>query len=415
MINQARRANGRFMGAGAIIGVIIVVAGFVAFGYFGATRTESSTSQPKTAPAVNGSCSAYGDEWLTYKHDSQRTGYSNFNFTSTTGKFLGQLVWHSKTSGFSEMVSAHHELFAAEYELDALNSSNGALLWSVSTGAGPSPTLSSDGKVVYAGSNLRGGGGLSAYDPASGHSVPASNQAPDVADACANAAYLSSGNGGFRYPTTDGRVVYSVIYNGTVTAFSANSGALIWKQILPGAQTSTEASNATTSTFSFNTSVTRTITVTVNQGVIGDNTPPLAGGKLFVTTRGGHVYALNATNGKQVWSTSLGATIYDPRASSAVGYGKLFLGTSKGLLAVSTFDGSVAWQAQLGSAYAWTPTVVDKTIFIADDNGTLYQFDANNGALLWHFSGLGRGWVSEPIVADGLIVIDSNNGVFAFR
>jgi glucose dehydrogenase len=241
-------------------------------------------------------------------------------------------------------------------------------------------------------------------------------QAPGVADACETAAYLSSSNGGFSYPTTDGRAIYSVTYNGTVTAFSANSGALIWKMILPeAAQTTIEASSTTTSTSSSQANVTRTITVTVNQGVIGDNTPPLAGGKLFVTTRDGHVYALNATNGKQVWSTSLGATIYDPRASSAVGYGKIFLGTSKGLLAVSTSDGSVAWRAQLGSAYAWTPTVVDKTVFIADDNGTLYQFDANNGALLWHFSGLGRGWVSEPIVADGLIVIDANNGVFAFH
>jgi outer membrane protein assembly factor BamB len=464
MINQARRKNGRLIGS-VIIAAVVILAGIVTSNYLGGSvrlgRTSTtnpavtnfSTSRTNTILPLteNGSCAAgaaYKDEWLTFKHDSQRTGFSSSNFSSPEGRFLGQLAWQSKFAGISEMVSAKHMLFAAEYELNALNSSNGALLWSIQSGAGPYPPLSSDGKLVYLGSNL---GGLVAFEPASGHNMLASGQVLTLGAAaiCGDVAYVSSGPGGMGYPqtptgsllslnlttgttlwnvslkegsfigypTTDGRLVYSVVNNDTVVAFASNSGALVWKEVLPQAsQTVTAPGNVTISSASSST-VTgpRTVTVTLFGGQNIVETPPLAGGKLFVTTMDGHVFALNATNGNRVWTAALGAPVDDPRSSSAVGYGKIFLGTSGGLYALNASDGSVAWKARLADKDPGTPTVVGGSVFVADRNGTLYQFDADKGSLLWHFSGLGGGYVGEPIVADGLLVMDVNSGVFAFR
>lgn len=460
MINQARRATGRLV-ITIVIASIVILAGILASTYLGASLTGTgtsttvaslSTSHPSTTPAAGengcGAGSAYTDGWLTFKHDSQRTGYSSSNFSSTSGKFMGQLVWQSKPAGISEMVSIQHKMFAAEYELNALNSSNGALLWSIQTGAGPYPPLSSDGKLVYLGSNQ---GGLYAFNATTDKNAPIGNVMTLGHSAiCGDVAYVSSGPGEsfggapsitgsllamnlttgttlwniklttgsfIGYPTTDGQLVYSIINNDTALAFAANSGALVWKEVLPQAsQTVIAPGNVTISSTSSSTATgPRTVTVTLFGGQNLVETPPLAEGELFVTTVDGHVFALNATNGNEVWSKGLGAGIDDPRSSSAVGYGKIFLGTSGGLFAVNISDGSVAWRAQLGDAHPSTPTVVDGSVFIADGNGTLYQFDASNGTLLWHFSGLGGGWVSEPIVADGLIVTDANNGVFAFH
>lgn len=431
MILKAHRAIGRLAG-GIIVIALIVVAGVAVSFYAGAFRatTQSSTSLSRSQTAStsastsltetsltrlqNGSCgvaAAYSDDWLTFKHDPQRTGYSSFSFSSTpAGKFLGQLAWQNKTGGGSpDIVSALGEVFVATYWLFALNLSSGSEQWNVTTGAGPAPPLASDGRFVYLGSNQ---GGLYEFIPKNGGHEVVGYDVKDLGSTaiCGHVAYVASANSRsfgssllamnlstsstfwqvklssdyfLPYPTTDGRLVYSVINNNTVAAFDAGSGALVWKEAVP------------------------------QPGIV--ESPPLADGDLFVTTLGGQVFALNATNGKEVWSMSLGAAIKDV-ASPAVGYGKLFLGTSEGLSAVNVSNGSIAWRAPLGNAdISMVPTIVDGSVFIANDNGTLYQFDADHGTLLWQFSGLGRGYATQPIVTDQLIVIDGENGVFAFH
>ncbi len=449
MLTQSRDAIGRSAAAIAVV-AIVVLAGVIASSYLGAPRggtktsTGSSASQASGAPSPeNGNCSvgaAFADEWLTFKHDSQRTGYSPFNFSSSAaGRFAGQLVWQNK-SGFSEMAATQTELFVAGYWLFAINMSSGRGLWTETTGAGPAPPIASDGKTVYLGANT---GGFYAFNATTGASAPVGNVTTlGSAAICGDTAYITAERGEFDqppapessilavnltsgknlwevdlatqsfagYPTTDGRIVYSVVDNSTIVAFAADSGAVLWKKAFP------QGLNSTSSTTQYVTTSgnrTTTIDLTLPNGVV--QTPPLAYGELFVTTTDGHVFALNATNGNEVWARSLGVGIVNLRASSAVGYGKVFLGTSGGLYAIDASNGSIAWKAPLASFQTSTPTVVDGSVFIADSTGTLYQFDASNGAQLWHFTGLGEGYVSEPIVAGGLIAVDGNNGVFAFR
>ncbi len=413
----------------------------------GPTTTANDTSavdlqvSTPTPSFQNGSCGAgpaYADSWLLFKHDSERTGFSSYNFsTSSAGKFLGQIAWRN-SSGFSEMIATQSELFVASYWLYALNLTNGKGLWTETTGAGPAPPIAADGNMVYLGENV---GPLTAFNATTG----ANSQIGDTMTLatvaiCGDVAYVNSGPGRFPgggptdslqalnltsgqdlwtlnlasgffssyYPTTDGHMVYMLMDNGTVFAYSAASGTLVWRQTIP---------LVPVTTVSTITGSNRSVTVVVNPNAADDfvETPPLSGGKLFVTTTFGMMYALNATNGGMVWSTDLGTKITDARGSSAVAYGKIFEGTAAGLLAIYATNGSIVWKAPLNSTDTGTPTVVDGYVFIADFSGTLYQFNASNGALLWSYTGLGVGYVSEPIVADGFVAVDGNHGVFAFR
>jgi outer membrane protein assembly factor BamB len=307
------------------------------------------------------------------------------------------------------MISIQNEVFTAQYYLDALNLSGGEVLWSFASGIGPAPPMSSNRGLVYLGSNL---GALVEFNPVTGQAEPFSDQAMVLASSaiCDNVAFVTS-VAGFGYPskptssmlaidlntgatllsvnltsgqfqgfpTMDGRLVYSTITNNTVVALTTSSSQLVWKR-------------------------------SFSQNII--DTPPLVNGELLVTTADGHVYALNSTDGNEVWSTNLGE---GTDSSASVGYGEMFLGSSDSLFALSLINGSILWKAELGSSSSVAPTVVDGSVFVADNNGTIYQFQASNGTLLWHFSGLGVGYVSEPIVTEGLVVIDGNNGVFAFH
>ena len=454
MVTRARPGVGR-LAITLIVALIVIIGGVATYAYLATetasnsttTTTSTSTTNPQvetpTPTFQNGSCGtgpAYADSWLLFKHDSERTGFSSYNFsTSSAGRFLGQLAWRN-SSGFSEMAASQSELFVASYWLYALNLTNGKGLWTETTGAGPAPPIAADGNTVYLGENV---GPPTAFNATTG----ANSQIGDTMTLatvaiCGDVAYINSGPGpgefqngpptdslqalnltsghdlwtldlasGFfnsYYPTTDGHMVYMLMDNGTVFAYSAASGTLVWRQTIPLVPVTT----VTTSTGS-----NHSVTLVENPNAADDfvEAPPLSGGKLFVTTTFGMMYALNATTGSVVWSTDLGTNITDARGSSAMGYGKIFEGTAAGLLAVNATDGSIVWNVPLNSTDTGTPTVVDGYVFVADFSGTLYQFNASNGALLWSYTGLGEGYVSEPIVADGFVAVDGNHGVFAFR
>ena len=377
----------------------------------GTTTTLTLASGPVGVSCVSHAAST--DQWLTFKVGPQRTGYTNASFVGTGGRFLGQLSWHNGDVGLTyEMVSLYDRVFAANYYLNALSLSNGSLLWSNATGVGPYPSMASDGRIVFFGSN---GGGLVAFDPLTGKEMTTMNQvmALGATAICGDVAYVSSvagsgyphypsgsllainlttgqtlwsvdlSSGQFEgFPTTDGRFVYSIITNNTLLAYSAGTGQLVWSKAFPQNLTSA---------------------------------PPISDGELFVSTVDGRVYAFNAANGNEAWSTKINGVVGDARSSVAVGHGEVILGTSEGLYALNATNGLVVWRAGTDGTTLGTPTIIEGVIFVADQGGTLYEFNASDGAQLWSYAGLGVGYVSEPIIANGFVVVDGNNGIFAFH
>jgi hypothetical protein len=111
----------------------------------------------------------------------------------------------------------------------------------------------------------------------------------------------------------------------------------------------------------------------------------ISGGKVFVGTEMGNLYAYNATTGAQSWKFSTGGPIL---ASVAVSGSRVFFGSMDGAVyAVDTTSGGQAWKAQLSTytGFSTAPVLADNKIMIGGRNGIFYALDPNSGSVLWQY------------------------------
>jgi outer membrane protein assembly factor BamB len=118
-----------------------------------------------------------------------------------------------------------------------------------------------------------------------------------------------------------------------------------------------------------------------------ESSPLLHGNRLFVGSWDHNVYALNAKNGRKIWSFQADDQV---NTSAAYWKGRLFIGSDGGTLyALSAKTGKLLWSAQsqskFGSREFWyaTPTVAYGRVYIGNTDGTMYVFGAKTGNLLW--------------------------------
>jgi len=118
-----------------------------------------------------------------------------------------------------------------------------------------------------------------------------------------------------------------------------------------------------------------------------ESSPLLKGSRLFVGSWDHRVYAINAKNGKKIWSFEGDNQI---NTSAAYWNGRVFIGSDGGTLyALSAKSGKLLWSAQsqskFGSREFWyaTPTVAYGRVYIGNTDGTMYVFGAKTGHLLW--------------------------------
>jgi outer membrane protein assembly factor BamB len=137
----------------------------------------------------------------------------------------------------------------------------------------------------------------------------------------------------------------------------------------------------------------------------GYSTPALAGGRIFVLgSRAGDEYAiaLDATDGKQVWSTRIGAVGRDgppsypgPRSTPTVDGDRLYaLGSDGDLACLDTAAGKIVWHKNLGKdlegnrgfwAYAESP-LIDGDVLVCTPGGskaTLAALNKRTGDVIW--------------------------------
>jgi outer membrane protein assembly factor BamB len=73
------------------------------------------------------------------------------------------------------------------------------------------------------------------------------------------------------------------------------------------------------------------------------------------------------------------------------------------------------WSAPLGGASTSSPSVVDGTVYVGANDGKLYAFDEDSGALEWSTPGLGGAVTSSAAVANGVVyvTVQSKKKLFA--
>jgi len=105
-------------------------------------------------------------------------------------------------------------------------------------------------------------------------------------------------------------------------------------------------------------------------------------GKVFVGTKSGNLYALDAKTGKEAWKYASGSAILHTVACAD---GKVVLACIDGSVrAVSESDGSEVWRFQENQWYAFSaaPLLADGSVFIGQRQGVFFALDLRNGKRL---------------------------------
>jgi outer membrane protein assembly factor BamB len=116
--------------------------------------------------------------------------------------------------------------------------------------------------------------------------------------------------------------------------------------------------------------------------------PVVSGGKVFIggsVGLEGHMYAFDAATGATLWVGPPQASFFVD--SAAVGHGLVFANSIYStLLAYDAETGAIAWTSNLTDVRA-SPTLSNRTLYVASSDGTLTALDAETGTPLWSAEG----------------------------
>ena len=160
--------------------------------------------------------------------------------------------------------------------------------------------------------------------------------------------------------------------------------------------------------------------------------PYYADGKLYAIGSDGTIAALDAANGRTLWSKHLGQrrgwVLHHGKNSvrfaggPAVDGSLLVAGTIQG--EVQAFDaasGAERWHAQVSSEVIAPPAIAEGVVVVRTNDGRLYGFDANDGSRKWVYDrstvpALSLRGNGTPRVAEGVVYAGEDNGrVIALR
>jgi hypothetical protein len=96
-----------------------------------------------------------------------------------------------------------------------------------------------------------------------------------------------------------------------------------------------------------------------------------------------------------------------------VGGGRLYVATHNGnVYALDAASGSAVWRFGAGAPFLHSPALADGLLIAADADRTVYGLDAASGKVRWAFRATRGGFAASPCIADGLVFIGSRAGTF---
>jgi outer membrane protein assembly factor BamB len=302
------------------------------------------------------------------------------NFYRVTNPAIenGIVYFGAKGGGYTDMLNNRVPIDS----MNALDSSNGNLLWTTPCDVGffSSPAVSA-GKVVIG----------------SGHSVIAldATKGNIIWNFTTGAGVLSS-------PTIVNGVVYIGSYDSNMYALDARNGNNIWN-------------------------------FTAEQGFFYP--PTISNGVVYCSSQDGNVYALNAATGIKIWNfdTSPPKIItskqtdqtFDPTTpvvkdgvvyvtSSGLPYDPSIEDYGRGYSTVYALDcisGRKVWNNTINFWGAGSPTLADGVVYANIWPYTIYGFQASNGARVWNYSNV----QTDPVVVKGVIYLGIGDQLYAIK
>lgn len=149
------------------------------------------------------------------------------------------------------------------------------------------------------------------------------------------------------------------------------------------------------------------------------SSPTVAGGRVYIGSADGRLYALDAGTGAEAWRYDAGSAI---PSTAAVGRGRVFFQDRAGVVhALNARTGAEAWRFRTGpdmdlpwgnegwDYFISSPALAGDAVLVGAGDGTLYALDAATGRVLWQYATEGR-IRSSPAVADGTVYVGSADG-----
>ncbi len=144
----------------------------------------------------------------------------------------------------------------------------------------------------------------------------------------------------------------------------------------------------------------------------------VANGTVYVDTKGGFIYAVNESDGSQVWESRIGGNSEGNVSSPAVDTvnGILYVGSlDYRLYALKTSDGTPVWKVKTGDQVYSSPALANGVIYVASNDGNIYAYNAAAGGQpLWKYN-TNATTFSSPILVNGWLYCASVSGkLYAF-
>ncbi len=147
--------------------------------------------------------------------------------------------------------------------------------------------------------------------------------------------------------------------------------------------------------------------------VIEFSSPAVADSRVYIGADSGNVYCLNTSTGMPLWSSFVGGTV---RSSPAVTDDRVFVGAwDHRIHCLNASDGAELWSFQTYDVVDSSPAVVDGVVYVGCTDNSIYALNATSGAKIWS-QHTGSGALSSPSVSGGFVYMGSNDGaLYAFN
>ncbi|MBA4323417.1 MAG: hypothetical protein C0408_11430, partial [Odoribacter sp.] len=138
-----------------------------------------------------------------------------------------------------------------------------------------------------------------------------------------------------------------------------------------------------------------------------DASPTYSDGILYMACRDGNIYAFDAVTGNLKWKKTIGGVICSSPVVSSSGI--LYTGLGYPNREVSAFNtwGTKAqkWIYSTGQMVYSSPALNGNNIYIGSDDGKFYSFNLDSSAPRWQFSTIGGIYMFTPAVSGGKVYV----------
>lgn len=348
-------------------------------------------------------------------------------YAAAPGHAFGGIRWTFATRG---SVRSSPTLLAGivyagstDGSLYALDEADGRLRWRYDAGSAVSSSAAAGGGLVFAQSY---DGDVFALRATDGQAVWRRSLGPPMALAWGHESgdvYRSS-------PALVGTQLLIGGVDGALYSLDARSGAIVWRLQTGGRIWSSPAvrdgavyvgsqdgklycadlrTGAPRWTFATDGAALRSAEFGYDRRTI-QSSPSVAGGIVYVGSRDGTLYAVDAANGTLRWR--LDNSVFWSNTTPAIDGGLIYDGNSDGhfVQAVDARSGAQAWKFTTQQPVFASPSVSGDAVYTGDWSGTLYALDARSGAALWQWRSFGRRIMSSAAIDGGHLIFGSDDG-----